>query len=368
MLTSHLMPTLGLERAVMDWVDLMITEFDIEVTCIGGTTTLTNAKGTRTLGSALAGWRRVYSIPRLRRWSRTLPDDAVIVVAGIWAACPWLIAARRLSRRTIVWEHSILLGKKQTSRGLRILAVAARFLYPTSAVVVTVSSALAADVQSTIPTANTMVISNNPGQVTAEQLSARIAGRHASYGRILAVGSLTATKNHALAIRAIGLLPDEFELHIAGDGPQRAQLTGLVNELGLAGRVQLLGFVEHSQLDELYRTSAALVHTAHAETFGYVFYEAASWGTPVVSLDYGVANELIPAMMTGEVVAATPQSVAAALRRLCDNPPGGRQTLDCAASLRSHLDPRRIRDEWISVIEAADTRSAAGVLTPGGPP
>ena len=369
LLTSHLVPTLGLERAVVDWVALMGNHFDVEVTCIGGPTmNLTNAKCIRTLGRPLSGWRRAFSIPRLRKWSRTLPNDAIIVVAGIWAACPWLVSASRHSGRTVVWEHSILLEKKQHSPGLWILALLARFLYPRSALVVSVSAALAADVQRTIKDDRSAVIGNNPGQVTAEQLSVRLADRDIQDGRLLAVGSLTATKNHALAIRTIGLLPAQFELHIAGEGPQRAELARLVTELGLVGRVHLLGFVDHSQLDDLYRTSAVVVHTAHAETFGYVFYEAANWGTPVVALSYGVSDDLIPAMIPGEVAPAVPNSIATAIRNVCENPPTSHQTLACAARLRSHLDPNRIRDQWVSVIESAGSRSRSAVLTPGGSP
>ena len=59
---------------------------------------------------------------------------------------------------------------------------------------------------------------------------------------LLSVGDLNENKNHGVLIEALAMLPSNYRLLIAGDGPLRGSLEEQVRRLGLDGRVTLLGF------------------------------------------------------------------------------------------------------------------------------
>lgn len=102
---------------------------------------------------------------------------------------------------------------------------------------------------------------------------------------IISVGRLEPQKNFPTLIRAIGQLrtyPDA-RLLILGDGKERAALTALVDELDLAARVQLLGFVPNPYA--LMARADVFVLASRWEGFGNVIVEALALGTPVVSTD-----------------------------------------------------------------------------------
>jgi glycosyltransferase involved in cell wall biosynthesis len=48
-----------------------------------------------------------------------------------------------------------------------------------------------------------------------------------------------------------------------------------------------------------YRGADILVHPSVGETFGYVYFEAADAGLPVVSLGHRVAHDFIPTLVPG---------------------------------------------------------------------
>lgn len=96
---------------------------------------------------------------------------------------------------------------------------------------------------------------------------------------IVAAGRLAPWKGFPDLIRAVKLLVDQgrdVRLLILGDGPMRAELEGLVRELGLGGNVELLGYVANP-----------LKYFARAKVF------------VLSSLVEGLPNVLVEAMMCG---------------------------------------------------------------------
>src|SRR4029077_15548891 len=53
--------------------------------------------------------------------------------------------------------------------------------------------------------------------------------------------TLRSWKGHAYLLEAMTRLPDQIELVVIGDGPQRAALEKRIAELGLQGRVRMQG-------------------------------------------------------------------------------------------------------------------------------
>jgi glycosyltransferase involved in cell wall biosynthesis len=111
---------------------------------------------------------------------------------------------------------------------------------------------------------------------------------------LLAVGHLVPVKGQERIIGALPMLPD-VRLRIAGDGPDRAKLVQLAQELGVSERVSFLGAVRQPELVQHYNQADALVLASSREGWANVLLESMACGTPVVaSRVYG----------TPEVVAA----------------------------------------------------------------
>lgn len=94
---------------------------------------------------------------------------------------------------------------------------------------------------------------------------------------LLSVGELDATKNHETVIRAIAGL-DVYYL-IAGKGDLRDHLQGVIDGLGLSGRVKLLGY--RTDMAELYRAADVYVLPSTREGLNVSVMEAMASGLPV---------------------------------------------------------------------------------------
>lgn len=103
---------------------------------------------------------------------------------------------------------------------------------------------------------------------------------------ILAVGRLAYYKGFQYLIEAMRSLPGA-RLAIVGEGPERGRLEARIAELGLNGRVDLIGRVDGAGLIDRYRRADlfCLPSCERAEAFGLVQIEAMAAGLPVVSTD-----------------------------------------------------------------------------------
>jgi len=116
---------------------------------------------------------------------------------------------------------------------------------------------------------------------------------------------------HYLAQGQAGAL----NLVIAGDGPLREELIGLIHELGLEDVVFLIGKVAYADLPMLYTCAEAFVITSnsHAETWGLTVNEAMAAGLPVfVSSSCGSCEDLVEDGINGRVFEANDVEALAA--------------------------------------------------------
>jgi len=89
-------------------------------------------------------------------------------------------------------------------------------------------------------------------------------------------------------------------LVIAGDGTLRREYEQLSASLGLAGRVEFLGWVDQQRLEHSYRRCAlAVVPTIMPEPFGKVGIEALAQGRPVVAFAVGGIPDWLDDGITG---------------------------------------------------------------------
>lgn len=131
-----------------------------------------------------------------------------------------------------------------------------------------------------------------------------------------------------------GRLAGPSLLLVGGEGPLRAELEARVAQVGLAGRVRLLGRVAEEELALLYRAAdVAVVPTLALEGFGLVCLEALACGTPVVATDVGGLPEALAGLPGQPLIAAGDAGALAA--RLVGALDGSAPLAD-AAACRAH--------------------------------
>ena len=92
-------------------------------------------------------------------------------------------------------------------------------------------------------------------------------------------------------VRAMEYLPAEWQLVIAGEGPEREALSALAEELGLDDRVHLPGFV--SQPQKLVGLFDIFALSSHSEQFPVSVVEAMAAGLPVVAPRVGDIGSMV---------------------------------------------------------------------------
>jgi glycosyltransferase involved in cell wall biosynthesis len=133
---------------------------------------------------------------------------------------------------------------------------------------------------------------------------------------LLSVGQLVPHKGHDVAIRALPMLPD-VTLLIAGSGPDRQRLETLAQQLGVTGRVRLVGPVPQTELRNYYNAADALVLASEREGWANVLLESMACGTPVVASAVCGTPEVVTAPEAGRLMAErTPGSLVEAVRML----------------------------------------------------
>lgn len=126
--------------------------------------------------------------------------------------------------------------------------------------------------------------------------------------RVGYVGRLETHKGVHVLLRAVAEMP-ACVLELAGDGSQRAELGGLVAELGIADRVTFRGHLA-DRLPEFYRGLDVLVVPSlptpgWLEQFGRVVIEAMASGVPVIASRSGA----LPDVVDGAGILVDPGSV-----------------------------------------------------------
>ena len=133
---------------------------------------------------------------------------------------------------------------------------------------------------------------------------------------LLSVGHLIERKGHELVIGALPLLPD-YQLLIAGEGPERARLENLSNTLKVANRVRFLGALPHEQLHKIYAAADALVLASSREGWPNVLLESMACGTPVIASDIWGNPEVVSRAEAGVLMSErSAAGVAEGVRRL----------------------------------------------------
>jgi glycosyltransferase involved in cell wall biosynthesis len=131
---------------------------------------------------------------------------------------------------------------------------------------------------------------------------------------LLTPARLTAWKGIDHSLRALARI-DGLHLVIAGDGPQRAALEGLVATLGLGPRVLFAGRVSAEQLGLYYRAADYTLLYSGYEGLSHTLLESLQAGTPVIASDKGGNPEVVRHGVNGLLVPyVDAEALAATLR------------------------------------------------------
>jgi glycosyltransferase involved in cell wall biosynthesis len=105
------------------------------------------------------------------------------------------------------------------------------------------------------------------------------------------LAGLRKVKNLPALVRAVAQLPDEWQLVIAGEGPEREAIAAEAEQLGIEDRVHLPGFVaDPAALVGLFDVFAL---SSQSEQFPISLVEAMAAGLPVVAPAVGDVMEMV---------------------------------------------------------------------------
>lgn len=138
---------------------------------------------------------------------------------------------------------------------------------------------------------------------------------------LLYVGRINHIKNIDIIIRGLAkseaFVKGSYTFKIAGEtgGEYYESLVKLVNELGLADKVEFLGLVTGEEKDMIYAGAKCLLLMSKSENFGNVIVEALSQGTPVIA-SKGTPWKQLDENGAGWWINAKPEQVAEAVDKL----------------------------------------------------
>jgi len=190
--------------------------------------------------------------------------------------------------------------------------------------------------------------------VVDERISSQLRAALGAPGSVLvgSAGRLDPQKGYADFIRAARLVFNanpSVRFAIAGDGPLRASLTKLIDELGLAGIFHLCGFRE--DVGSFLAALDIFVCSSHWEGGPLAVIEAMLLGKPVVATDVGCTSEIVLSNETGDLIpSGEPKGIAEAILTLAaDKDLRGR--LGSAAATRvEHLSNMQARARDLNTI------------------
>lgn len=346
-------------RAIAPYADVAVVYCDPDEVATSGLWSARTAveDGIRVVRVGLAGLRprQLGTAVRMRAVDASIaalerdgfrPD--VLHAHVFSAAVPALLAARRRRRPLVVSEHYTGVSRGRLSRWDRLVA---RVAYTGADLTCPVSEDLGRAVAGLAPRARLRKV---PNSVDAELFAAtRDAQRDPGGPRLLTVAMLTELKGIVHLLRAVPELLSArptLRLDIVGDGPDRAGLERLAEELGIASAVTFHGQLERERVAERMRAADLFVLPSLWENLPCVIIEALASGLPVVATRVGGVPELVTAETGLLAEPGNSRSLGAALQQALDRLDGaGWDGFALSEAARARYGHDAVGREWIDV-------------------
>ncbi|WP_206597499.1 glycosyltransferase family 4 protein [Polycladidibacter stylochi] len=269
-----------------------------------------------------------------------LPDNALVLVDGLaYGALPEVISihAKRLNFITLV-HHPLFLEAGLGEKEQKALHSAEKLALQHAQFLITTSDETRKTVVKNFSYPYDKIVVIEPGldlpafaknpshfdHLRTRQTSASVPMR------LLCVGSVVARKDQLSLIKAVAGLPDVFEnqkswrLDIIGDlnfQPSYAQkMHEVVEELGLQNYVHLHGKVGEARLKSFYESADLFILPSHYEGYGMAFWEALSYGLPVIATYEGSVAAQLPREATLLFRAGNSQQLRQSIESLAATP------------------------------------------------
>lgn len=216
--------------------------------------------------------------------------DVIHAQAALWAGRVAVRTARRLSRPSVVTEHSsaVLTGGLRASERAEAAAV-----YRQATALLAVSQPLARAVDALAGAARCRVV---PNVIDVEFFTPPPVPRRREPFTFLCVGNLLANKQVDRLIPAFARVAAErpaTRLVIVGSGEQERALRAIVHRCGVDERVEFTGALPPEGVRARLWAANALVLPSAFETFGVVLVEALATGIPVIATRCGGPEDIV---------------------------------------------------------------------------
>ncbi|MFL6240526.1 MAG: glycosyltransferase [Actinomycetes bacterium] len=296
--------------------------------------------------------RVLRMVPSLRRYLRSERPDVVISHITHTNLVASVVCRTMRPRMPLLLVHHNTLSnvaRNAATRRDRLAPRLVKHLYLRADAVVTVSQGVADDLVriTGLPPGHIHVLYN---PVVFDRILARAAEdtghpwlSDKTGPVLLAAGRLHPQKDFATLLRALARLPADHRLIILGEGELRGDLERLAGELGVAGRVDMPGFLTNPY--PYMRTADALVVSSQWEGLALGLVEAMPFDTQLVStdcdsgpreiLDDGKWGTLVP---VGDTVALAEGIARAVAAPVPARPPEAWQRFDVATVSGRYLD------------------------------
>jgi glycosyltransferase involved in cell wall biosynthesis len=133
---------------------------------------------------------------------------------------------------------------------------------------------------------------------------------------LLTVGRLVSQKGIDVLFHGLAAVKDlPWNLYVVGDGKDKAKLEELSEKLGLARRIDLVGWKRRDELIEYYRLANLYVHTSFDEGMSNAVLEAMASGLPLLATGISGNLDVVVNGQTGMLIPpGDPNAISAALR------------------------------------------------------
>ncbi|MCB2065768.1 MAG: glycosyltransferase family 4 protein [Erythrobacter sp.] len=160
------------------------------------------------------------------------------------------------------------------------------------------------------------------------------------------LAGLRAVKQLDVLVRAMAQMPAEWQLVIAGEGPERAALLAEAERMGVEHRVHLPGFVEQPQ--QLVGLFDLFALSSKSEQFPISVVEAMAAGLPVVAPRVGDIGSMVASDNGPYLVEPGDEgALASALGRLATDPAARRRVGQAnRQKARDEFDERRMIERY----------------------
>ncbi|MCH9742915.1 MAG: glycosyltransferase [Proteobacteria bacterium] len=239
-----------------------------------------------------AGWKKLAYLP-VFAWKlrRLVKSQKIAVVQSHVYRASYVNGLAKLfgagHRAQMVNVGQVSLYQQEGWLG-KINLLLIRWLYPVADLLILKSHGMKADLAKLMPSLRVpQVVIHNPYDVAKiHQLAQEVPvgwKKQASKFTLVSVGRLIPLKQLDNVIAALAKLPEQVELVLVGDGPQKALLKGVATAHGVEERVIFVGRQENPF--SYVARADAFVMMSRSEGFPNVLAEALLCGVPCIAAD-----------------------------------------------------------------------------------